>query len=112
MSFLESQNQMATHFLIGSNIIWYPEAFQTTFNSGHDICVHTWTHPLMTTKTNLEVVAEVRGPVENYACTSSFISAHIVGLDDGANSQLHGRAHPKILAGALSLHSFNDYVLI
>ncbi|KAJ7502621.1 carbohydrate esterase family 4 protein [Mycena galericulata] len=64
MAFLESQNQIVTHFQIGSNIIWYPEEFQKVYNLGHDICVHTWTHPLMTTQSNLQVVGELGWTME------------------------------------------------
>lgn len=45
--------------MIGSNIIYYPAQFMTAFQADHDIAVHTWTHPYMTTKNNLQVVGEV-----------------------------------------------------
>ncbi|KAJ6630349.1 hypothetical protein B0H10DRAFT_983683 [Mycena sp. CBHHK59/15] len=59
LSFLKSNNQAVTHFMIGSNIIDYPNEFQTAFNQGNDIAVHTWTHPYMTTQSNLQVVGEL-----------------------------------------------------
>jgi peptidoglycan/xylan/chitin deacetylase (PgdA/CDA1 family) len=48
-----------THFLIGSQIIYLPDLFTQMFNMGDDLAVHTWSHPYMTTQTNLQVVAEV-----------------------------------------------------
>jgi chitin deacetylase len=45
--------------MIGSNIIYYPSQFTAVFQSDHDIAVHTWTHPYMTTLDNLDVVSEV-----------------------------------------------------
>ena len=45
--------------MIGSNIFLYPKEFLTAFDAGHDIAIHTWTHPYMTNKTNLEVLSEV-----------------------------------------------------
>jgi chitin deacetylase len=45
--------------MIGINIIQNPSAFQAAFMAGHDIGVHTWTHPYMTTLSNLDVVAQV-----------------------------------------------------
>ncbi|KAJ6562550.1 hypothetical protein B0H19DRAFT_99534 [Mycena capillaripes] len=59
LNFLQTNNQQVTHFLIGSNIIYMPDAFTKMFNMGHDIAVHTWTHPHMTTQSNLQVVAEL-----------------------------------------------------
>ncbi|EIE78305.1 hypothetical protein G6F46_000370 [Rhizopus delemar] len=55
---VENNNQKATLFYIGSNVATYPEAAKRAFNHGHQICVHTWSHPVMTTMTNYEAVAE------------------------------------------------------
>ncbi|KAJ7185311.1 carbohydrate esterase family 4 protein [Mycena filopes] len=59
LTFLDQQKQLVTHFMIGSNVIYQPNDFLAAFNRGDDIAVHTWTHPQMTTKNNLEVVAEL-----------------------------------------------------
>ncbi|KAG5652434.1 hypothetical protein H0H81_005030 [Sphagnurus paluster] len=59
LQFLASNNEVATHFMIGVNILSYPQLFLETFNSGNDIAVHTWTHPYMTTLSNLEIVAQL-----------------------------------------------------
>ncbi|KAG6900966.1 hypothetical protein C0993_004403 [Termitomyces sp. T159_Od127] len=59
LQFLEGNNQTATHFMIGVNILQNPQLFLDIFNAGHDIAVHTWTHPYMTTLTNLEIVAQL-----------------------------------------------------
>ncbi|KAI8072577.1 hypothetical protein BC940DRAFT_292921 [Gongronella butleri] len=54
----EHNNQKATLFYIGSNVVTYPAAAQRALNDGHIICVHTWSHPQMTTQSNEKVVAE------------------------------------------------------
>ncbi|PPQ91816.1 hypothetical protein CVT25_000265 [Psilocybe cyanescens] len=59
VNFLSSVNQTTTHFMIGINVIYYPNQFLTAFNAGHDIAVHTWTHPYMTTLSNLQVVGQL-----------------------------------------------------
>ncbi|KZP17236.1 carbohydrate esterase family 4 protein [Athelia psychrophila] len=59
LQYLTEQNQHATHFHIGLNIINNPKEFLAThLTNQDDIAVHTWTHPYMTTLTNLELVAE------------------------------------------------------
>ncbi|CAE6451148.1 unnamed protein product [Rhizoctonia solani] len=58
--FLRVNNQKATHFFIGSNILANPEIFREAFEvNGDDIAVHTWSHPQMTTLTNEMVLAEL-----------------------------------------------------
>ncbi|KAM6495883.1 carbohydrate esterase family 4 protein [Amanita muscaria] len=57
--FLESKNLTTTHFLIGTNILYYPNEFRLLFDRGDDFAVHTWTHPYMTTLSNLRIVAEL-----------------------------------------------------
>ncbi|KAI8639191.1 hypothetical protein BD408DRAFT_372220 [Parasitella parasitica] len=54
----EHNNQKANLFYIGSNVATYPEAAKRALNDGHYICVHTWSHPAMTTMTNKQAVAE------------------------------------------------------
>ncbi|OZJ05033.1 hypothetical protein BZG36_02120 [Bifiguratus adelaidae] len=56
---LAAHNQKATLFYIGSNVLTYPQAAQRALADGHTLCVHTWSHPPMTTKTNDELVAEL-----------------------------------------------------
>ncbi|KAF8981142.1 hypothetical protein BGZ46_003196 [Entomortierella lignicola] len=55
---LNHDNQKANLFYISSKILNAPAAAQRGLNDGHQICVHTWSHPAMTTLTNAEVVAE------------------------------------------------------
>ncbi|KAJ7027130.1 carbohydrate esterase family 4 protein, partial [Mycena alexandri] len=64
LPFLQAQNQTATHFMIGGNILNSPDQFLQAFNLSHDIAVHTWTHPHMTTQSNIAVVAELGWTME------------------------------------------------
>ncbi|KAH7887739.1 carbohydrate esterase family 4 protein [Phlebopus sp. FC_14] len=57
--FLAKNNERATHFFIGTNILQYPALFDIAHSRNQDdIALHTWTHPYMTTKTNTELLAE------------------------------------------------------
>lgn len=58
MDFLKKNDETVTHFMIGMNILYYPDLFQTAFDNGDDIAVHTWSHPYMTTRSNLELLGE------------------------------------------------------
>jgi len=58
--FLQQNNQRATHFFIGKNIVAHIPEFNTAFKTlQDDIAVHTWSHPQMTTLDNDHVVAEL-----------------------------------------------------
>ena len=52
-------NGKASHFMIGSNIVWLPTELQAAADQGDHIAVHTWSHPYMTLKTNTEILAEL-----------------------------------------------------
>ncbi|ORZ01110.1 hypothetical protein BCR43DRAFT_486399 [Syncephalastrum racemosum] len=56
---LKQNNQKATLFYIGSNVVTYPAAAVRALNDGLTLCVHTWSHPAMTTQSNEKVVAEL-----------------------------------------------------
>ncbi|KAF5370111.1 hypothetical protein D9758_001046 [Tetrapyrgos nigripes] len=57
--FLMQNNEVATNFVIGLNIRQNPDMFLRAYREGHDLAVHTYTHPHMTTQTNEQVVAEL-----------------------------------------------------
>lgn len=57
--FLQSQNQKATLFYIGSNVMDWPLEAERGIVDGHHVCVHTWSHQYMTQLTDEEVFAEL-----------------------------------------------------
>ncbi|KAF7965215.1 hypothetical protein HWV62_45063 [Athelia sp. TMB] len=57
--YLTSQNQKATMFYIGSNVQNHPLEAQRALADGHEICVHTWSHPYMTAVESESVFAEL-----------------------------------------------------
>ncbi|KAF6762111.1 carbohydrate esterase family 4 protein [Ephemerocybe angulata] len=59
VQFLQSNDVKTTHFMIGINIRSNPQLFLQAFNAGHDIAVHTYNHPYMTTLSNQEVLAQL-----------------------------------------------------
>jgi len=59
LQFLEQNDLHATFFSIGSRAIEAPDIFQYEFMTGHQIGVHTWSHPVMTTLSNEEIIAEL-----------------------------------------------------
>ncbi|KAH7873018.1 uncharacterized protein C8R40DRAFT_1051222 [Lentinula edodes] len=57
--YLQSQNQKATFYFIGSNVASSPLEAQRALTEGHEICVHTWSHPYMTTVGSEDAFAEL-----------------------------------------------------
>ena len=70
VDFLKSVGVITTHFVIGTNILFYPDVFKLVFEQGHDLAVHTWTHPYMTTLSNELIAAEVRYSTMIFSCRS------------------------------------------
>ncbi|EKM83476.1 hypothetical protein AGABI1DRAFT_31623 [Agaricus bisporus var. burnettii JB137-S8] len=59
LNYLDEQSLKTTFFLVGSRVISFPDIARSEYMSGHQIGVHTWSHPPLTTKTNDEVIAEL-----------------------------------------------------
>jgi len=57
--FLAEHNQRASMFYIGSNVVNWPYGALRGVRDGHHIAGHTWSHKMMTTLTNQEVLAEL-----------------------------------------------------
>jgi len=58
LDYLDSQSLKATFFAIGSRALESPITLQTEYMGQHQIGVHTWSHPPLTTQTNEQIIAE------------------------------------------------------
>jgi peptidoglycan/xylan/chitin deacetylase (PgdA/CDA1 family) len=59
LQYFDQYNLKSTFFVVGSRAISYPALLQTEFISEHQIAVHTWSHPYLTTLTNDQIIAEL-----------------------------------------------------
>ncbi|KAF9906681.1 chitin deacetylase [Linnemannia zychae] len=57
---LKAHSQQATLFIVGSRAISYPATLLRAYNEGHQIAIHTWSHPSMTSLSNEQIVAELK----------------------------------------------------
>ncbi|EIW68334.1 chitin deacetylase 2 [Tremella mesenterica] len=57
--FLRDQQQSATMFYIGSNVMDWPLQAMRALTDNHQVCVHTWSHEYMTSFTNEAAFAEL-----------------------------------------------------
>ncbi|KAG0270885.1 chitin deacetylase [Linnemannia exigua] len=57
---LKAHSIQATLFIVGSRAISYPATLQRAYNEGHQIAIHTWSHPSMTSLSNEQIVAELK----------------------------------------------------
>lgn len=62
--YLTSQNQKATMFFIGSNVLNWPLQAKRAAEDGHEICVHTWSHNPLTGLTDEQAFAEIWYTIE------------------------------------------------
>lgn len=59
MAYLDQTNLKSTFFVVGSRVISFPATLQAQYMDQHQIAVHTWSHPSLTTLTNEEIIAEL-----------------------------------------------------
>jgi peptidoglycan/xylan/chitin deacetylase (PgdA/CDA1 family) len=59
LTFLDSKQLKSTFFIVGSRAISLPITLQTEYMDGHQIGVHTWSHPPLTTLSNEAIIAEL-----------------------------------------------------
>jgi len=59
LQYLAQNNMHSTFFTVGSRISQFRYIAQTEYMSGHQIGVHTWSHPSLTTLTNEQIIAEL-----------------------------------------------------
>ncbi|EPQ61017.1 glycoside hydrolase/deacetylase [Gloeophyllum trabeum ATCC 11539] len=59
LNYLDEQSLKSTFFVVGSRALSYPATLQAEYMGGHQVAVHTWSHPQLTTLTNEEIIAEL-----------------------------------------------------
>ena len=59
LDYLDEVDLKATFFVVGSRVISYPKTLQEEYMAGHQIAVHTWSHPPLTTISNEAIIAEL-----------------------------------------------------
>ncbi|KAG8795336.1 chitin deacetylase [Ceratobasidium sp. 428] len=59
LNYLDAANIKSTFFVVGSRAISRPEMLQAEYMGGHQLSVHTWSHPSLTTLTNDQIIAEL-----------------------------------------------------
>ncbi|UZJ55235.1 hypothetical protein CBS101457_004555 [Exobasidium rhododendri] len=59
LSYLEQQNLKSTFFIVGSRAISRPDLLTYEYMNGHQLSVHTWSHPPLTNMTNEQIVLEL-----------------------------------------------------
>ncbi|KAH8120659.1 glycoside hydrolase/deacetylase [Phellopilus nigrolimitatus] len=58
LDYLDQQSLKSTFFTIGSRILENPRILQTEYMTSHQIGVHTWSHPPLTTVSTEGIIAE------------------------------------------------------
>ncbi|KAG5644308.1 hypothetical protein DXG03_008726 [Asterophora parasitica] len=59
LNYLDQENLKSTFFVVGSRVIQFPNILQTQYIGQHQIAVHTWSHPPLTTLSNEAIIAEL-----------------------------------------------------
>lgn len=59
LNYLDANSLKTTWFIVGSRAISRPDILQAEYMSGHQLAVHTWSHPYLTTLSNEQIIAEL-----------------------------------------------------
>jgi len=59
LNYINANGLNTTFFIVGSRAISRPDVLQAEYMSGHQLCVHTWSHPYLTTLTTPQIIAEL-----------------------------------------------------
>ncbi len=59
LDILSNYNAHATFFMLGENVVRYPDVVKIVYDKGHEIGIHTWSHKELTKLSSNEIVNEV-----------------------------------------------------
>ncbi|KAI8447029.1 hypothetical protein BY996DRAFT_4594114 [Phakopsora pachyrhizi] len=108
---LEQNKLKATFFIVGSRAISYPEILKAEYMASHQLCLHTWSHPSLTTITNEEIIAEVAWNMKAFkdilGVTPNCIRPPYADIDDRVRFILKSMGLKVILWTRNGDHSFD-----
>lgn len=58
--YLDKVNVKVTFFMVGGQVVKYPDYTLRAYKAGHELAMHTWSHNYMTSLTNEQIVAELK----------------------------------------------------
>lgn len=58
--YLDKVDVKVTFFMVGGQVVKYPDYTLRAFKAGHELAMHTWSHNYMTSLTNEQIVAELK----------------------------------------------------
>ncbi|KAJ1655912.1 hypothetical protein IWQ61_004417, partial [Dispira simplex] len=64
LSLLRANNVKATFFVVGQNVEYYPDILRQIYAEGHEIAVHSWSHPDLTTLTTDQLREQIRSTMD------------------------------------------------
>ena len=100
LQILAKYNVSATFFMVGQNVINYPQAAREVINAGHEVGNHTFTHPHIATLGDASIMEEI-GRCEDALEELCEYRPHLLRTPEGAMSASLERC----LAG-------EDYILV
>ena len=59
LDYLNASSVNATFCVVGSRIKERPHILEKIHQQGHHLCIHTWSHPALTTLSNEQIIAEL-----------------------------------------------------
>ncbi len=59
LAILEEYDIKATFFMIGQNIVYYPETAEAVEKAGHEIGNHTFTHDILEKRSKCDIISEI-----------------------------------------------------
>lgn len=58
--YLDQVNVKVTFYMVGGQVVKFPDYALRAYKAGHELAMHTWSHNYMTTLTNEQIVAELK----------------------------------------------------
>ncbi|KAI9251090.1 hypothetical protein EDC94DRAFT_568498 [Helicostylum pulchrum] len=58
--YLDKVDVKVTFFMVGGQVVKFPDYTLRAFKAGHELAMHTWSHNYMTSLTNEQIVAELK----------------------------------------------------
>lgn len=92
LKYLKKKKTKTTFFLIGQNVIGFPEIVKQERREGHLLAVHTWSHRFLPSLSNAEVFAELQWTIWSINATAGVIPKYFRPPYGGVDNRIRSIA--------------------
>ncbi|KAK7204343.1 hypothetical protein BZA70DRAFT_268195 [Myxozyma melibiosi] len=112
LDYLRQKRQLTSFFIIGTQVLSFPDTLRAERRAGHFIGSHTWTHPYLPSLSNQDIAAELQWTTWVINVTAGVVPRYFRPPYGGLDDRVRAIAERMGLTPIVWAHDTNDWQMV